>query len=258
MSRYLNKSELEPLENKSGVRVKVSENKRMSGRNGPEIEIAEDKTDNPANSQSISIRVLIVDDHEMVRQGIRALLNRADDVTVVGEAEDGETAIEMIQKLAPDVVLLDVKMQRIDGFGTIRRLHDLGLHPPIILLSGFDDENYVAEGLRAGAQGYLLKDVDRDQLLQAIITVHEGGSALDPKIALRLIKQLRTNRSSPLTNRELEVLQLVASGLRNKEISDRLQLSDRTVRFHVENIHRKLGVQNRTGAVKVATELGLL
>ena len=195
---------------------------------------------------------------EAVRRGIRNMLEQSDGVTVVGEAGDGEDAIEKIRTLVPDVVLMDIQMPKLDGVETVRRLRALGLEPQVILLSVYDRDEYIFEGLRAGARGYLLKDVAEEDLVRAIKTVHGGGSLLQPVIAKRLIDRLDSEARPHLTERELEVLQLLASGARNKEIADQLTLSVRTVRFHVENIYQKLGARNRTQAVRVASESGLL
>ncbi len=209
-------------------------------------------------SESSHIRVLIVDDHEVARQGIRSMLERSENVTVVGEADDGEQAIELIQSLTPDVVLMDIQMPRLNGVEALRRLGDLGLEARVILLSVYEADEQVFEGLRAGARGYLLKDVSRDELVHAIQAVHEGGSSLQPTIAGRLIERLDKGEPSRLTQRELEVLRLLASGARNKEIARHLSLSVHTVKFHVENIYSKLDVQSRAEAVRVAGERGLL
>ena len=204
------------------------------------------------------IRVVLVDDHEVVRMGIHNMLRGDVGVTIVGEASNGEEAIERIQALAPDVVLMDVKMPKLDGVESIRQMRKLGLNAPVILLSAYSDEEYVFEGLRAGARGYLLKDVDRHELVHAIRTVHEGGSSLQPVIVHRLIDTLAGESGKALTKREREVLALLRSGARNKEIANQLSLSVNTIKFHIENIYQKLGVQSRTQALRVARERGLL
>ena len=205
-----------------------------------------------------SIRVVLVDDHEVVRVGIHNMLRGVAGVTIVGEARDGEEAIERIQALAPDVVLMDLKMPRLDGVGSIRQMRKLGLNTPVILLSAYYDEEYVFEGLRAGARGYLPKDVDRRELVLAIRTVHEGGSSLQLVMVQRLIETLAAESGKSLTKREREVLALLGSGARNKEIANRLYLSVNTIKFHIENIYQKLGVRSRTQASRVANERGLL
>ncbi len=203
------------------------------------------------------IRVLVVDDHEVVRQGIRGMLERTD-MVVVGEAGDGETAIKQLQALEPDVVLMDIQMPTLDGVEAMRRMQELGLNTPVILLSVYAKDEYIFEGLRAGARGYLLKDVDRDELVQAIRSVHAGSSLFQPLIASRLVQRLSGEEAVGLTEREIEVLRALGAGGRDKEIADQLFLSFSTVRFHISNIYRKLGVQSRTEALLVATERGLL
>ncbi len=212
----------------------------------------------PAKGASEGIRVLIVDDHEVVRRGIRSVLERAEGMVVVGEATDGEAAIEEIRTRAPDVVLMDLQMPKLDGVGALQRLREMGLHAPVILLSVYGKDEHIFAGLKAGARGYLLKDVSRDDLIHAIRTVHEGGSLLQPMAATRLIERLESGGRHRLTERELEVLRLLASGARNKEIAAKLVVSIGTVKFHIANIYQKLGVQTRTEAVRAAAERGIL
>ncbi len=156
------------------------------------------------------------------------------------------------------MVLMDIQMPRVDGVEAVQRLRDLGLDTRIILLSVYANDEYIFEGLSAGARGYLMKDVGREELVGAIKTVHEGGSLLQPAIATRLIERMSSEEASGLSKRELEVLSVIASGAQNKEISNQLSLSINTVKFHVANVFRKLGVQNRTEAVRIARERGLL
>lgn len=212
----------------------------------------------PAGGVSDRIRVLIVDDHEVVRQGIRSVLERAEGMAVVGEAADGEAAIEEIRTRAPDVVLMDLQMPKLDGVGALQRLREMGLETRVILLSVYGKDEHIFAGLRAGARGYLLKDIGRDDLVHAIRTVHEGGSLLQPMAASRLIERLDSGGRHRLTEREMEVLRLVASGARNKEIAAKLVVSIGTVKFHIANIYQKLGVQSRTEAVRAAAERGIL
>lgn len=207
---------------------------------------------------SSPIRILVVDDQEVVRRGIRSMLEQSDDLVVVGEAGDGEEALERVRTLAPDVVLLDVQMPNLDGVETTRRLREAGLTAQVILLSVYAKDEYIFDGLRAGARGYILKDTAAEDLSRAIRTVHRGGSLLEPIIATRLIQRLGNGAGPQLTDREMEVLRLLASGARNKQIADELTLSVGTVRFHLQNIYQKLDVQSRTQAVREATERRLL
>ena len=196
--------------------------------------------------------------HEVFRRGILNTLEQIDGMTVVGEAEDGEEAIEKIQTLAPDVVLLDISMPKLDGVETLRRVNELGLQTRVILLSVYATDEYIFDGLRAGAVGYLLKDVSRDDLANAIRTVHDGGSQLHPLVAKRLIEQMDNKKASGLSDREIDVIRLLASGARNKEIAAQLSVTIHTVKFHLDNVYRKLGVQTRAEAVRLASERGLL
>ena len=210
------------------------------------------------DSHAENIRVLMVDDHELVRQGIRSIFEPADGISIVGEAGDGDAAIEQIVAIQPDVVLMDIQMPKQDGVETVRKLRQLGIGTPVILLSVFANDEYIFDGLRAGAKGYLMKDVGRAELTAAIRTVHEGGSLLQPVIANRLMERMAIEEAAGLSERQQEVLQLLAAGARNQEIADQLFLSLRTVKFHVENLYRNLGVRTRTEAVRVARERSIL
>jgi len=186
---------------------------------------SEETSSSASLSQSVGpdvIRVLIADDHEVFRRGILNTIEQIDGMMVVGEAGDGEEAIEKIQALAPDVVLLDIRMPKLDGVATLRRVSELGLQTRVILLSVYATDEYIFDGLRAGAGGYLLKDVSRDDLASAIRTVHQGGSLLHPVVAKRLIEQLDNMETTGLSDREFEVIRLLASGARNKEIATQL------------------------------------
>ena len=215
--------------------------------------------DSPESGPLIdTIRVLMVDDHEVIRQGIRTMLEQTGGLSVVGEASDGEAAVEQVLAVHPDVVLMDIQMPKQDGVVTVRKLRELGINTPVILLSMYSKDEYIFDGLRAGASGYLIKDVGRAELVDAIRTVHGGGSMLQSVIANRLIERMAGDESSGLSERQHEVLQLLASGARNQEIADQLFLSLRTVKFHVENLYRNLGVRTRTEAVRVARERNIL
>lgn len=201
---------------------------------------------------------MVVDDHEVVRHGIRTILGMASGVTFAGEAADGEEALEEVESIRPDVVLMDIEMPKLNGVETLRRLMDMDLDLRVILLSTFARDEQIFDGLRAGARGYLMKDTRMDDLIKAIKIVHDGGSLLQPVIAERLIERIEKGSPSVLTERELEVLQWIGSGSSNSEIAKELFLTVRTVRFHVENIFQKLGVNSRTQAVRVAMEQSLI
>ncbi len=212
------------------------------------------------------ISVLLVDDQTLVRQGIRSLLELSDSVRVVAEAADGEQAITMIPDVAPDVVLLDMRMPGKSGLDVLRALSASKQLPPTIILTTFDDDELVLAGLQSGARGYLLKDVTLEQLVEAVETVAGGGSLVRPAVTQRLLAGLDRMQNSfasleqpdPLTDRETEILRLMAGGYSNKEIANSLQVAEGTVKNHVSNILSKLGVRDRTRAVLKAFELGLV
>lgn len=212
------------------------------------------------------IKVFLVDDQTLVRQGVRSLLELADDIEVIGEAPDGETAIARIPEAQPDVVLLDMRMPGLSGLDVLEHLGKSQQMPPTIILTTFDDDNLVLAGIKAGAKGYLLKDVSLDELVGGVKTVAEGGSLVKPAVTERLMKGLegmRTEFSSldrpdPLTDRETEILRLMAGGYSNKEIANSLGVAEGTVKNHVSNILSKLGVRDRTRAVLKAFELGIV
>ena len=212
------------------------------------------------------IRVCLVDDQTLVRQGIRSLLALDDGIEVVAEATDGRQAVEMIPQVAPDVVLMDMRMPVMSGLEALQTLSRLGQLPPAIILTTFDDDQLVLAGLKAGAKGYLLKDVTLEQLVGAIRTVAEGGSLVQPAVTQRLLSGLEhmrndfvsLDRPDPLTDRETEILRLMASGFSNKEIANSLGVAEGTIKNHVSNILSKLGVRDRTRAVLKAFELQLV
>lgn len=212
------------------------------------------------------IRVLIVEDQTLVRQGLRTLLGLLDDVEVVGEAIDGEEALAVIGERRPDVVLLDLRLPRRDGLDVLRALGARGAVPPTIILTTFDEDALVLKGLRAGAKGYLRKDVSLEQLAEAIREVAAGKTAFQPALTARLLEGLGRldveipglERPEPLSERELEVLRLVAGGYNNREIAEALFLAEGTVKNHLSSILSKLGVRDRTRAVLKAVELGVL
>ncbi|EFC79221.1 response regulator transcription factor [Parafrankia sp. EUN1f] len=216
----------------------------------------------------MSIRLLIVDDQELVRTGLRLILEALDDFEVVGEAGDGEEALARAEELRPDVVLLDIRMPRMDGVETTARLTGGGLIPAprVLILTTFDLDEYVFGALRAGAAGFLLKDASRERLVEAIRVLHAGDALLSPAVTRRLVETFaaRTRPPTPpglldlLTPREREVLVLVARGLSNTEIAGRLVVTEATVKSHVGAILTKLGLRDRVQAVVLAYENGVV
>jgi len=215
-----------------------------------------------------SIRILLVDDQALFREGLRTLLSVQPDFDVVGEAANGEEAVQLAHKLRPAVVLMDLRMPVLDGVAATRRLREMHPDCQVIVLTTFDDDEYVFEGLRAGAVGYLLKDTPSEKLNEAIRAAARGESFLQPSIAAKVVAEFTrlTNQASsrlqplvePLSERELEVLRLVAGGASNKEIAAKLFIAEGTVKNHLTNILGKLGVSDRTQAALKARELGLI
>jgi len=201
------------------------------------------------------IRVLIADDHAVVRQGLRTFLDLQEDIEVIGEAGDGEEALALVEQLAPDVVLIDLVMPRVDGIEALRRLRERAPAVRAIVLSSFVDDDRLFPAVRAGAAGYLLKDVQPQELVEAIRTVHGGGALLHPQVAARLLQDMAED---PLTPREHEVLALIGRGMPNKLIARELSLSEKTVKAHVSSILAKLGVTDRTQAALYAVREGLV
>jgi DNA-binding NarL/FixJ family response regulator len=212
------------------------------------------------------ISVCLVDDQTLVRQGIRSLLELSDEIRVVAEAADGTQAVDTIPKVKPDVVLLDMRMPNMSGLDVLNALRTREALPPTIILTTFDDDQMVLAGLKAGARGYLLKDVSLEQLVEAVKTVAAGGSLVSPVVTQRLLTGLKNmqndfaslDRPDPLTERETEILRLMAGGYSNKEIANSLGVAEGTVKNHVSNILSKLGVRDRTRAVLKAFELGIV
>ncbi len=200
------------------------------------------------------ISVIIVDDHELIRQGLRKILEIEKDIAVAGVAGDGETAIKMAQELQPDVMLLDINMKGLNGIQTLRRLKELGLPVKVIMLTIHSDREYLLETLSLGASGYVLKDTGTDSLMTAIRSVHEGYSYIHPSMADESAENLIKMEAGPdpekdkLTRREIEVIALIAEGLNNKEIADLLYISEKTVKNHVSNLFKKINVSDRTQA----------
>ncbi len=215
----------------------------------------------------MSVRVLIADDQELVRTGFRAILNSEPDIEVVGEAGDGRQAVENTQQLKPDIVLMDIRMPILDGLEATRRIVTApDSKPRVLILTTFDLDEYVYEALRSGASGFLLKDNPADQLITAIRVVAEGEALLAPRITRRLISEFvdrrpltaRPEQLQGLTDRESEVLKLVARGLSNAEIAEELYVAETTVRTHVGRILTKLGLRDRVQAVVLAYETSLI
>jgi NarL family two-component system response regulator LiaR len=208
------------------------------------------------------IRVLIADDHAIVRKGLCALLATEPGIQVVGEARDGVEAVTQAQALQPDVLLMDLVMPRMDGLEATRRIIDCEPKVRILVLTSFGSDDMVFPAIKAGAAGYILKDSGPQELVQAIQQVHRGESSLHPAIARKLLRELasptaRQTEAETLTDRELEVLRLVASGRTNREIAGELGISEATVRTHVSHILRKLGLDTRTQAALYALREGL-
>jgi two-component system, NarL family, response regulator LiaR len=212
----------------------------------------------------VTIRVAIADDHAVVRQGLRTFLELQDGMDVVGEAADGEEAVALVERTAPDVVLLDLVMPRVDGLEAIRRIRERAPATRILVLTSFADDHTVLPAVRAGAAGYLLKDVQPAELAGAIRTVHAGEALLAPTVATMLVEQLAAEdgddaeRGEHLTPREREVLALVARGRANKAIALDLGVSERTVKTHVSNILGKLNLTDRTQAAVYAVRHGIV
>jgi two-component system, NarL family, response regulator LiaR len=209
------------------------------------------------------IRVLIADDHAVVREGLRAFLALQDDVEVVAEAADGEEAVSAVERLTPDVALVDLVMPRVDGIEAIRRMRAIKPETRVIVLTSFVDEDKMLPAVRAGAAGYLLKDVQPQELVGAIRTVHGGGTLLHPTVVEELVREVsrddgRAPADNPLTEREREVLALIARGRANKAIAFELGVAEKTVKTHVSNILAKLNLTDRTQAALYAVREGLV
>ena len=205
-----------------------------------------------------AIRVLIVDDHAVVRQGLRTFLSLQDGIDVVGEASDGREAIAAAQRLRPDVVLMDLVMPRVDGVQAMRELRDHVPGARVIVLTSFLDDDRLLPAIRAGAAGYLLKNVEPSELARAVRTADAGDALIDPAVAARLVDALASDHrpEQPLTAREQDVLDLVARGYANKRIARELGIAEKTVKTHVSHVLAKLGVSDRTQAALYATRAG--
>jgi DNA-binding NarL/FixJ family response regulator len=201
-----------------------------------------------------TIRILLVDDHILMRMGLVTATNGEPDMKVVGEVENGDEAIEACRRHAPDVIVLDLRMPKKNGFETIRELREEGITARVLVFSNYASGDEIDQAFKAGAQGFVVKDMPLERLLEAIRAVHRGEQYLPPEIAARLDQRTM----SPLTPRELEVLKLVAKGLSNKEIGDALHLVEGTVKLHLTNILTKLNVSARTQAILAGVKRGLI
>ena len=212
------------------------------------------------------IRVALVEDQTIVRQGLKSLLALNPDIEVAAEASDGEDAIEVIEREKPDVVLLDLRMPKKSGLEVLQALRERGTMRPTLILTTFDDDTMLFETIRAGAKGWMLKDVSLERLTSAIRTLAGGGTCIEPVITERIMRALSASnvafesaeRPEPLTDREKTILRLLAGGYSNREISDLLNISDGTVKNHISSVLAKLGVRDRTRAVLKAIDLGFI
>jgi len=210
-----------------------------------------------------AIKILIADDHPVVREGLNAMLSRETDFKVVGEAKDGAEAVNRVAELKPDVVLMDLRMPEMDGVEAMRRIHEADPKVKFIILTTYSDDDYIFSGIEAGARAYLLKDAPREELFKAIRAVYRGESLIQPVVASKLLDRFsQLSRRAPageeLSERELEVLCLMAKGAANKEISAELKIAQSTVKTHITNIFQKLGVNDRTEAVTQALKKGII
>jgi DNA-binding NarL/FixJ family response regulator len=204
------------------------------------------------------IRLLIADDHPVVRDGLIGLFSRDDDFEVLGEAADGAEAVRLAERLAPDVILMDLRMPQVDGVTAIAELARRGVTARVLVLTTFDTDSDVLPAIEAGATGYLLKDAPRSELFRAVRAAARGEAVLSPSVATRLLGQVRAPAQDELSRRELEVLELVARGSTNREAAARLFISEATVKTHLLHVYAKLGVNDRAAAVAEAFDRGLL
>ena len=217
----------------------------------------------PAPRGDAPIRLLVVDDHPVVRDGLSSMFARDPEFEVLGEAADGAEAVRLAQELRPDVILMDLRMPGMDGVTAITELARRGVAARVLVLTTYDADSHVVPAIEAGATGYLLKDAPRTELLRAVRAAARGDAVLSPSVAARLMSQFRSPgpgapAPGPLSQRELEVLELVAAGSTNREAAARLFISEATIKSHLLNIYGKLGVSDRAAAVAEAYNRGLL
>ena len=208
-----------------------------------------------------AIRILIVEDQTLMRQGLRTILDLEPGLHVVGEAADGEVGVHMALELRPDVILMDVQLPKLNGIEAIAAICAVWPDARIVILTTFSRDDYVFQGVRAGATGFLLKDAPADHLIQTICRIHAGETFIQPEIASRMLRELITPQAAaiePLSEREREVLVLLAQGYSNREMAERLVLAEGTIKNHVSNILGKLQAENRTQAAEIARRYGLI
>jgi len=210
------------------------------------------------NQDRTPIRLLVVDDHPVVRDGLCSMFDRDPEFDVLGEAGDGAEAVRLAQELRPDVILMDLRMPGMDGVTAITELAAKGVTARVLVLTTYDTDSHVLPAIEAGATGYLLKDAPRADLLRAVRAAAHGEAVLSPAVTARLMSRVRSPAAGPLSQRELEVLELVAAGTTNREAAARLFITEATVKTHLLNIYAKLGVGDRAAAVAEAFNLGLL
>ncbi len=206
----------------------------------------------------MSIRILVVDDHPVVRDGLALVLGTQPDFAVVGAAADGAEAVARAFELLPDVILLDLEMPGVDGLSALHQLRQKAPDVRVIVFTAFDTDERIIKAVQAGAKGYLLKGAPRAELFEAVRVVAAGGSLLQPVVASKLMRHMSEPAADALTEREMDVLRLMAKGMPNKEIAAALVVTERTVKFHISAILSKLGAGNRTEAVRVAVQRGLV
>ncbi len=209
------------------------------------------------------ITIMLVDDHQMIRMGLAAYFATLPDITVVAEADSGQSALQLLQQHVPDVVLMDLNMPEMDGIETTRRVRNLSPHTQVIVLTSHHDDEHIFPAIRAGALSYLLKDIDPDDLADAIRKAHAGEAVLNSRVASRVVREMQglrdeINPFTELTDREMEILRLIAAGKNNRTIAEELVISEKTVKSHITNIFGKLHLSDRTEAAVFAWEKGVV